>query len=160
MIPSTFMLFTLPRYYLFLRGTVSCLSTWRLKRETWSSVASCWSLEQTIPRISADIPRWFSRRRKDGRTLFDCSPISVYLIYVPASTSYKSYVYNVFVCFFIPSFLPGAQVGEKATDGTSALLAALNSGCTDCEQLLLSMGADHPIESDEDGQSQTAARLN
>ena len=50
-------------------------------------------------------------------------------------------------------FLPGAQVGEKASDGTSALLAALKSGCTDCEQLLLSMGAD-PIEIDEDGDNQ------
>eukprot|EP01036_Dinobryon_divergens_P032837 gene32837-42515_t len=53
----------------------------------------------------------------------------------------------------------GAQVGEKASDGTSALLAAVNSGCTDCEQLLLSMGADHPMESDEDGHPQTAAWL-
>lgn len=58
------------------------------------------------------------------------------------------------IFLFLCSFLSGAQVGEKASDGTTALLAALKSGCTDCEQLLLSMGADPMESSDEDGQPQ------
>lgn len=49
--------------------------------------------------------------------------------------------------------LPGAQVAERAADGTTALSAAVKSGCAECQQLLLSMGAD-PMESDEDEKQQ------
>lgn len=75
--------------------------------------------------------------------------LSDFGIFDVCTSKYSQSYYNII--YFVFSGRPGAQVGEKASDGSSALLAALKSGCADCEQLLLSMGADS-IESDEDGQ--------